>query len=74
MFGRLADVAGWRERLYDAQSVGSLRLQIERTDPLLAAELRPAFVTLVVNETVRKDDPALRPDDEVAFLPPMSGG
>ena len=35
--------------------------------------MRPA-IAVVLNGVVRKDDPEIAPGDEVAFLPPMSGG
>lgn len=37
-------------------------------------ELNDPTVHVVVNHTLIHDNVALSPDDEIAFLPPMSGG
>ena len=65
MLGRLADAAGWRTRVVDAETIGGLRRA-------LALDLETAVV--IVNDVVARGDAAIGPDDEVGFMPPMSGG
>jgi sulfur-carrier protein len=60
LFGRLADQAGWRDRVIEAASLAALREVLAGDDPALAEALS--------GETL------LAADSEVAFLPPMSGG
>jgi MoaD family protein len=73
LFAALRELAGTSELEVDAPDVGSL---LDR----LAERLGPRFErimevgTVVVDgETVGRDRP-LRPGDEVALLPPVSGG
>ena len=76
LFGRYAEVAGWREReLAPApRTLNDLMEAVSAVEPGLAGELRaPWTITLRNSEQVRGDAPLLE-DDEVAFLPPMSGG
>lgn len=74
LFGRLADGAGWRERHIAAGSIGSLRAALAEETPEIAAPLLAGTTTIVVNGSVQRGDMPLADDDEVAFLPPMSGG
>lgn len=74
LFGRLADLAGWRERDIPADSLADLRGRIAAEDPALFEALQaPAVRTAVDQELVSLDAP-LTAASEVAFLPPMSGG
>lgn len=74
LFGRLADLAGWRERDISADSLADLRGRIAAEDPALFEALQaPAVRTAVDQELVSLDVP-LTAASEVAFLPPMSGG
>ena len=74
LFGRLADLAGWREREIPADSLADLRGRIAAEDPALFEALQaPAVRTAVDQELVSLDVP-LTAASEVAFLPPMSGG
>lgn len=72
MFGRLADAAGWRERTIDARSIATLRAALAAEAPRLG--LDAATVTVVVNDVMVRGDAAIGDADEVAFLPPVSGG
>lgn len=72
MLGRLADVAGWRERVVDADTLAGLRLALAADAPQLA--LDADTVVVIVNDQVTRGDVAIGPDDEVGFMPSMSGG
>lgn len=76
MLGRLRDVAGWRERALDTvpPTLSALRAQLANDDPALGEALAGKGVQAAVNKAVVRDDVALKPGDEIAFLPPMSGG
>ncbi len=74
LFGRLADVAGWRERAFDAATLASLRSELLLSDPALGEALAGRGVQAAVDQTLVRGDIALTAASEVAFLPPMSGG
>ncbi|MFM8374914.1 MAG: MoaD/ThiS family protein [Phenylobacterium sp.] len=74
LFGRLADLAGWREREIPATSLADLRGRLATEDPALFEALQAPAVRTAVDQVLVGLDVALRPDSEVAFLPPMSGG
>lgn len=71
--GRLEDVAGAPER----EVRGGLLAQVlAALDPDLAAALAGDRIRLALNGTLVSDRAALvlAEDDELAFLPPVSGG
>lgn len=76
--GRLADAAGTTERIVDLPpGIGdaeALRFWLGADDPLLLERLRDPSVRMIVNDTLVHGNPALSPEDEVAFFPPVSGG
>ena len=76
MLGRLRDVAGWRERTVDPApaSLNALRALLGREDLALAEALAAPSVQAAVNKALTRGDVALSAGDEVAFMPPMSGG
>lgn len=74
LFGRLADLAGWRERDIPAASLAALRGILAAEDPALFEALQAPAVRTAVDQTLVNLDVDLRPNSEVAFLPPMSGG
>lgn len=74
MFGALEQVAGWRERTIDVDTLDALRGLLGREDDRLGARLSSPGVFAVVNHAMVRGDQALAPDDEVAFIPPVSGG
>ena len=76
LFGRLADVAGWRERSLDPApaSLAALRARIKADFPELAEALDAKGVQVAVDKVVVRGDAVLLAGAEVAFLPPMSGG
>ena len=78
---RMLFFAGLRERLgardavwevADGVDVGALRLEIGRRHPDAAALVRRCSVA--VNAEYARDSRVLRAGDEVALLPPVSGG
>jgi len=76
LFGRLADVAGWRERAYEPTParLGQLRVLLAQEDLALGKALEGPGVQAAVDKMLIRGDIPLRPGAEVAFLPPMSGG
>jgi len=74
LFGRLGDLAGWRERTFEPapNSLDALRAVIAAEDAALGQAL--VDVQVAVNLAIVRGDAPLRPGAEVAFLPPMSGG
>ncbi|VWX48608.1 MoaD/ThiS family protein [Novosphingobium sp. 9U] len=72
--GRLEDAAGAPELAVDAAP--SLAQVLARLDPELAAALEGARVKLAVNGVLvqDRDGLVLADGDELAFLPPVSGG
>ena len=75
MLGRLRDLAGWRERDMEIpETIDALVAALSRPDPALGEALRSGRVQIAVNKIVVRGDHPLSAQDEVAFLPPMSGG
>ena len=76
LFGRLRDVAGWRERVLDPApaSLSALRALISRDDPALGEALSARGVQAAIDKIIVRGDAALSAGSEVAFLAPMSGG
>lgn len=72
--GRLADAAGEAEREIDP--VPSIAALIAGLEPELSAALGGPKVKIAVNGKIVSDRAifTLRDGDEVAFLPPVSGG
>ena len=74
LFGRLADVAGWRERDEGAETLTGLIAHLSAGDPQLGEALAGKGVQAAVDRAIVRGDAVLAPGSEVAFLPPMSGG
>ncbi len=74
LFGVLQQVAGWRERLVDVDSLDGLRSLLSIEDPELSARIEQPDVFAVINKALVRGDHPLEPEDEVAFAPPVSGG
>ena len=72
--GRLEDAAEAAER--EVAVSGSLEALMAALEPELAAALSDARVKLALNGTLVTDRASLmlREGDELAFLPPVSGG
>ena len=73
LFGRLADVAGWRERSIEGASLADIRATLAR-DAALAEALGGPGVQVAIDKAIVRGDAALTASSEVAFMPPMSGG
>ncbi|HYE46926.1 MAG TPA: MoaD/ThiS family protein [Caulobacter sp.] len=74
LFGRLADLAGWREREVAAGGLAELRQALASLDPDLGEALAGPAVQVAVDKALVRANVALAETSEVAFLPPMSGG
>jgi molybdopterin synthase sulfur carrier subunit len=76
LFGRLSEVAGWRERIIDPPpvSLSAPRAEIAARWPDLAEALQRPGVQAAVDLGLVRGDVPLTAGAEVAFLPPMSGG
>jgi molybdopterin synthase sulfur carrier subunit len=72
--GRLEDVAGTGKRSIPLQPC--VDAVLESLEPELGQALRTSKVKLAVNGILLRDTdaPVLREGDEIAFLPPVSGG
>jgi molybdopterin synthase sulfur carrier subunit len=74
LFGRLADLAGWRDRAVEAVSLNGLREVLAGADPALGEALAGPGVQVAVDKAIVRGEALLAAGSEVAFLPPMSGG
>ncbi|WP_216919666.1 molybdopterin converting factor subunit 1 [Synechococcus sp. CCAP 1479/9] len=79
LFAGLREQAGWGERLIqlDAQRTTAAdlwrQLALDGGPGEEGAEL-PAMVRVAINQAFAAPDSPLSPGDEVAFLPPITGG
>lgn len=71
LFGRLAEIAGWRERQVEASTLAELRSALAED---LADALDGPGIQAAVDLVIVREDVALTGASEVAFLPAMSGG
>jgi molybdopterin synthase sulfur carrier subunit len=76
LFGRLGDLAGWRERTFEPApaSLFALKALIAAKDAALGAALDGPGVQAAVDRAIVRGEIKLAAGAEVAFLPPMSGG
>jgi molybdopterin synthase sulfur carrier subunit len=74
LFGRLSDVAGWRERQIESAFLSALRRRLAEEDSTLGDALAGPGVQVALDQVIVRADAPLNPSSEVAFLPPMSGG
>ena len=76
LFGRLSDLAGWRERAFDPSpaTLSELKALIAAEDAALGEALDGPGVQAAVDKAIVRGDPAVATAREIAFLPPMSGG
>ena len=72
-FGITKDILGGREHVVDLQgtTVQDLKRQLQEQYPAMMA-LRSLFVA--VNQTYAEDQQLLNENDEIALIPPVSGG
>ena len=70
-FGVLAEVTGTARKHYsDIKSFDDLKHRIGDDFP----EITHYSFRIAVNNKIVNEDPLLRQDDEVAYLPPFAGG
>jgi molybdopterin synthase sulfur carrier subunit len=74
LFGRLADQAGWRDRVVEVSSLTALRERLAADDVALGEALAGPGVQVAVDKAIVRGEAFLTAGAEVAFLPPMSGG
>ena len=74
LFGRLSDVAGWRDRQIDSPFLSALRGKLSAEDAALGEALAGPGVQVALDQVIVRGDAPLNAATEVAFLPPMSGG
>ena len=74
LFGRLSDVAGWRDRQIDSPFLSALKTRLAAEDTGLGEALAGPGVQVALDQVIVRGDAALNAKTEVAFLPPMSGG
>ena len=75
--GKFGDVAPMTEIALPegVRSLNDLKQWLARQQPLLGAAMEATRTRLIVNQCVAHDlSQAVSDGDEVAFLPPMSGG
>lgn len=76
-FGRLREAAGASEmQIEGAVTLGELRVLLAGNDASLAAALNAPGVRVALNQNLLAPgaDAMLQESDEVAFMPPVSGG
>jgi molybdopterin synthase sulfur carrier subunit len=75
LFAGLREQAGWAERHWPLQKAGNGAALTPR-DLWLALQLPGAFtnVRIAINQQFASADTPLHAGDELAFLPPISGG
>lgn len=76
LLGRLADIAGWRERVIEPAParLSALTALLGEDDANLGEALAGRGVRVAIDKALTRGDPALKADAEVAYLPAMSGG
>ena len=74
LFGRLSDLAGWREREIESPFLSELKTRLAADDAALGKALAGPGVQVALDQVIVRGDAPLKPKTEVAFLPPMSGG
>jgi molybdopterin synthase catalytic subunit len=75
LFATLRQMAGWSEReieVPEGSTVGDLMARLEETYPALALKGRTLYAA--VNQEYTRGERQLAPGDEIALLPPVSGG
>jgi molybdopterin synthase sulfur carrier subunit len=74
LFGRLSDLAGWRDRRIESPFLSALRAKLAAEDAALGEALAGPGVQVALDQLIVRGDAPLNAATEVAFLPPMSGG
>ena len=76
LFGRLADVSGWRERTIapPPPTLTALLALLAAEDAALGEALGAPGVQAAVDRVLVRGEADLAEAREIAFMPPMSGG
>lgn len=74
LFAGLREQSGWSDRQVALPADGDATPAALWRDLALGGEALPATVRVAVNQAFAAPDTPLRGGDEVAFLPPVSGG
>lgn len=78
LFGRLSELHATPEiELPLEESTSSpeaIRLKLTETDPKLGLALAEPQILIAVNQAIVSADYRLKDGDEIAFLPPVTGG
>ena len=76
LFGRLRDVAGWREQVVEPTpaSLFALKALLAAEDAAFGEALAGPGVQVALDKILVRGDAPLNAETEVAFLSPMSGG
>ncbi|MEB3101369.1 molybdopterin converting factor subunit 1 [Ferviditalea candida] len=74
LFAGLAEAAGCSEVQFDGEAmrVSELRQQLTERFPLMKDKLSSCLAA--VNQDYVSEESTVHPGDEVAFIPPVSGG
>ena len=74
LFARLREQAGWAERWWPLATTGDERVTPRLLWQALALPGNLEAVRVTINQRFASADTLLQPGDELAFLPPISGG
>ena len=79
LFGTIGDIAGWSEATLDGATLGEIKAAAAGDNARLADHLDHRSTLVILNTTLtpfslRSDDLAIGPEDEVAFGSPVGGG
>ena len=74
LFAQLREQAGWQERWYPLDPQSQVPLTPATIWNLLALPGAFSGVRIAINQQFAEPETPLKPGDELAFLPPISGG
>lgn len=77
LFGKLADRVGREVELdlpREGCTVAELRHRLQEALPALAGDLGRPMVKACIDQRIAGEDETVLPSQEVAFIPPLSGG
>jgi molybdopterin converting factor small subunit len=79
LFGSIGDIAGWSEAILEGATLGEIKAAAAGDNARLADHLDHRTTLVILNTTLtpyslRSDDLAIGPEDEVAFGSPVGGG